>query len=489
MAIKVLDYNGLKQLTSKFKDYVNKATSGKANTNDLNKLISNLKVQDTRNANENPSYYIKNKSKEVVKELKIQKAIGVNSDSDSCLLVTMFPWYDNTAGYPVQLVFLTKSDVIYTRRGTSDTSWGRWRKVLDDSDLKTKLSQLSQDSTHRLVTDAEKAKWNNKAEVSYVDSAKSSLSSDITNKYNSLNTNKANKSDLNSYVKKDGNKVLSDNNFSSSLMNKLSRVSNKSDAELVSTIREIAYADYIFSKTSGLAGELNSKFGTSLSSSISSVSSLVNSQSAIAAVANNKYAIRSALKANSFNQAMANSTTAVSAIISSEIGLEALINSENGMLAIASSESAMNKVVEKDAVYKKMLTSPIAMDAIAYNRGAMDLISKSTARLKTLSESEVALNALYAYKTTFVGQGVDRQPLILNGKFLVLKSTFGQFTGIVGKPMEDEYKNEYAKWPDTSWTYNKDYIYFNTKPACLHHLEVNGNAYCDVYVIKYDYEG
>lgn len=296
MAIKVLDYDGLKQLTSKIKTYVNNATSGKANSSDLTKLINDLKIQDTRDKNENPTYYIKNKSKEIVKEFKTLKVIGVNSSSDYCVLITMYPWQDSSAGYPVQMLFTLKSDEVYTRRGTSDTAWGKWRKILDDTDLKTKLSQLSEDSTHRTVTDAEKAKWNAKAEKSYVDSAKASadknaktltdaLAKDLRDSVASINATKADKTDLNNYVKKVSGKGLSTNDFTNDYKARFDR-DVRTDAQVMVLADKVAYKKELWG-SNNLSKYLNDYYGLNLSSSINSWETMKKSSTAINSAINN----------------------------------------------------------------------------------------------------------------------------------------------------------------------------------------------------------
>ena len=63
--------------------------------------------------------------------------------------------------------------------GIDNTRWSSWTRVLNESDLKLKLSQLTDDSTHRLVTDSEKTKWNNKPDKSYVDSSIASVNKEI----------------------------------------------------------------------------------------------------------------------------------------------------------------------------------------------------------------------------------------------------------------------------------------------------------------------
>ena len=297
MAIKVLDYNGLKQLTSKIKDYVNKSVSGKANKRDLTKLINDLKIQDTRDDNKNPEYYMKNNTKEVIKEFKRLNAVGIETSSSGyCVLVTISPWHDNSGGYPVQLAFKVNDTTMYTRIGTSDTAWGKWRKVLDETDLKTKLSQLSEDSTHRLVTDAEKAKWNNKAEKSYVDSAKANaekntktltdaLAKDLRENVDSINANKADKTALNSYVKKVSGKGLSTNDFTNAYKARFDR-DVRTDAQVMALADKVAYKKELWG-SNNLSKYLNDYYGLNLSSSINSWETMKKSSTAINSALNN----------------------------------------------------------------------------------------------------------------------------------------------------------------------------------------------------------
>lgn len=51
-----------------------------------------------------------------------------------------------------------------THRLVTDAEKNIWNNKLDFNDIPTQLSQLSQDSTHRLVTDSEKQTWNNKSD-------------------------------------------------------------------------------------------------------------------------------------------------------------------------------------------------------------------------------------------------------------------------------------------------------------------------------------
>ena len=59
----------------------------------------------------------------------------------------------------------TDSKTIYKRYKYNGTQWLYEYDVADPTSIPTALSQLSDDATHRLVTDTEKATWNGKAEV------------------------------------------------------------------------------------------------------------------------------------------------------------------------------------------------------------------------------------------------------------------------------------------------------------------------------------
>lgn len=165
--MKILDYEGLKQVVSKIKGLIDK----KADKVDLENLDEKSKFIDTREKNENPEFYIKNYPQRIAREFKGTSVMGLSGKINSryCYLITVFGWIDFSGGGPCQYCISANRADIYYRVGINNTKWSSWTRVLDDTDLKTKLSQLSQDSTHRLVTDAEKTKWNNKAEKSYVD--------------------------------------------------------------------------------------------------------------------------------------------------------------------------------------------------------------------------------------------------------------------------------------------------------------------------------
>lgn len=327
--MKILDYEGLKQVVSKIKGLIDK----KADKAEFTRLSESFKFIDTRDTNESPIYYIKNKPKQLVKEFKNLKSIGVNSSSDYCLLITMYPWQDSSAGYPVQIVSILKSDEVYIRRGISDTAWGRWRRILDDTDLKTKLSQLSQDSTHRLVTDAEKTKWNNKAEKSYVDSAQASLSTDITNKYNSLNTAKADKSTVNAGFSSIENKILK-------------------EADVRKWAAEAANADLFFSEQNKLGQMLNDSYGTNLSTNIRNLDDLIGSQTALKSTFSNANATKYTTKSMLFYQKIANSAGAMNTLLDTPSAMSLVVEETSALGMLVQSNIALDEMYKRKKTLK-----------------------------------------------------------------------------------------------------------------------------------------
>jgi hypothetical protein len=69
-----------------------------------------------------------------------------------------------------------------THRLVTDTEKGSWNGKADIGDIPTTLSALSDDTTHRLVTDSEKSSWNTKAEVGDIPTSLADLSDDSTHR-------------------------------------------------------------------------------------------------------------------------------------------------------------------------------------------------------------------------------------------------------------------------------------------------------------------
>ena len=86
-------------------------------------------IEDTRNDNQPPSWYIENHPRETVVEFKAAKAIGISSGETFATLVTFVQWNHSGGGYPKQ-VAMSGTD-IWWRQGASDSSWRPWQCILD----------------------------------------------------------------------------------------------------------------------------------------------------------------------------------------------------------------------------------------------------------------------------------------------------------------------------------------------------------------------
>lgn len=255
-------------------------------------------------------------------------------------------------------------------------------KKANTSDIKTKLSQLSQDSSNRTVSDSDKNKWNNKAEKSYVD-----------NKYKVLNDNKAEKTDLNSYVKKDGNKVLSDNNFSYDLKSKLDRISNKSDAELLNTIWDISYSDRIFNG-GNLYEKLNSYAGTNLSSSIRNVDQLLASTTGWANFINTNKAVDAIYNCSSALEKVFINSDATSNLLDNKTNYEKLLNSSNALMMAFNSEIATRKLIGKAGFIDKLVNTRYIIETMIYSLEASKLVLNNKEFVNKIVSSAIAMNAM-----------------------------------------------------------------------------------------------
>lgn len=92
-------------------------------------------IEDTRNDNQQPYWYMKNHPRETVVEFKTAKVIGLSGSETFAVLVTLTPWQDVSSGYPKQVC--VHGDTIWWRFGTSNASWGEWRIVLDSGSNNT----------------------------------------------------------------------------------------------------------------------------------------------------------------------------------------------------------------------------------------------------------------------------------------------------------------------------------------------------------------
>ena len=116
-------------LTSIPKEYVTKS--------DLDDK-SDLKVNDTRNDDRNPLWYMNNYGSKQVFEFKYRRNVGnppedASASKNYTIVLTRVPWRDKSGGYPTQLSF---GERIALRIGTSETTWGKWKTLATTDDLK-----------------------------------------------------------------------------------------------------------------------------------------------------------------------------------------------------------------------------------------------------------------------------------------------------------------------------------------------------------------
>ena len=87
--------------------------------------------------------------------------------------------YASPDDIPTKLSELTEDT---THRVVSETEKSTWNSKADADDIPTKLSDLTGDSTHRLVSDAEKDAWNAKADAEDIPTKLSDLTGDTTHR-------------------------------------------------------------------------------------------------------------------------------------------------------------------------------------------------------------------------------------------------------------------------------------------------------------------
>lgn len=106
--------------------YLDSTTQTKINNG--NTALTLVTVQDTRDTNQNPSWYMSTYPKRTVREFKSCSKIGL-SGSTYCTLETYVPWSDSSGGYPTQVAYLGTGGTAYKRTGTSNTAWSTWKSV------------------------------------------------------------------------------------------------------------------------------------------------------------------------------------------------------------------------------------------------------------------------------------------------------------------------------------------------------------------------
>nr|DAT01039.1 MAG TPA: Tail fiber protein [Caudoviricetes sp.] len=271
-----------------------------------------------------------------------------------------------------------KEDIIYLLKNKNDNNnfyteylWigGKWEIIGDTkvdltdyakkSEIKTKLSEMTSDSTHRTVTDDEKKKWDNKVDKV---NGKALSTNDYTNedkgKVDAIPLNPKYTDTITRIAGKTGDITKEDFEGLG-----LGGLDEKRVREVAS---EIAYADYLFT-SENLYEKLNSAFRTNFSSNINNTDSLVNSKIAITEMINNPYALGAGLRSCAF----------IGKIVNSSIAMDTFANSITAMNAVANSITAMNAVLNSSIAMDTFANSSIAMDTFANSITAMNAVALS----------------------------------------------------------------------------------------------------------------
>ena len=87
-----------------------------------------LTTPDTRNNNQNPSWYFSNYGKNIVCEFKNRSTIGAPGSSTFVHCLTLNTWDNASGGYPSQIAIGDDQQLCW-RTGNSATGWGTWRST------------------------------------------------------------------------------------------------------------------------------------------------------------------------------------------------------------------------------------------------------------------------------------------------------------------------------------------------------------------------
>lgn len=361
--MKILDYEGLKQVVGKIKGLIDK----KADKVDLEKFKEGSKFLDTRERNENPEFYIKNYPQNIVREFKRTSVMGLSEKLKDafCYVITVFGWANLSGGNPCQYSISSNGANIYYRVGIDNTKWSSWTRVLDDTDLKTNLSQFNSDPNNRLVTDTEKSTWNSKlSTVSGQDISRSKAKGyNTSSTWQSLSStrdledwigdfdkrtreNKDSISSVSNQIVSEYRvkQIVSDNTMSRYEVTQIVEQNGVNESKVRDIAKEIAYAGVIQSYDSNVGNKLNSIFGTSFWN-VNSINDLVSGDSAISELLNNRAAFAAMLNVNRFLNVASRSITFTDSLIGNDSAFEVFVNSITALKATyASSEILSRKI-------------------------------------------------------------------------------------------------------------------------------------------------
>jgi len=119
-------------------------------TDVTNLLLDDKTVKDTRNTNENPSFYWNHYKRQRVEEFKFRKVIGAPGSTTYGTLLTVVPWNDSSGG-PITQSFRS-NDGIFKRKSISTTSWSTWIEIEDTDGSQAKINALTANEIRPLKT-------------------------------------------------------------------------------------------------------------------------------------------------------------------------------------------------------------------------------------------------------------------------------------------------------------------------------------------------
>lgn len=111
------------------------------------------KIQDTRNDNQSPGWYMLNYPYQTISEFKSANVIGISGTTYG-ILETKVPWANSSGGYPVQ-TFRSNNTPTYQRQGLNETTWSSWEQMENTSGSQNKVNagiDASKDYTNAQIT-------------------------------------------------------------------------------------------------------------------------------------------------------------------------------------------------------------------------------------------------------------------------------------------------------------------------------------------------
>lgn len=154
-----------------------------------NAITTARSIPDTRNANENPQWYMTNYPKQTITEFKLAKTVGLTTTGLYGAVTTVVPWGDSSGGLPVQTFRNNDTGATYERRATSTTAWGDWIQIEDTKGSQAKADAAKKDaitSANSTLNTTIKSYYTKTQTDSQIDIAKKSITQSVSSTYESM---------------------------------------------------------------------------------------------------------------------------------------------------------------------------------------------------------------------------------------------------------------------------------------------------------------